>query len=82
MFLNSAASLAVDPDDCLVVEDSIHGVEAAMRAGMACVAVGDVIHSAAYRHLLHTSNGLPVLGVETLGDLTWAQVESMDGTNR
>lgn len=29
----------IDPQNCLVIEDSVHGVEAAIRAGMKCVAV-------------------------------------------
>ncbi len=29
----------IEPAECLVIEDSIHGVEAAHRAGMRCVAV-------------------------------------------
>lgn len=29
----------INPQNCLVIEDSVHGVEAAIRAGMKCVAV-------------------------------------------
>lgn len=39
VFLETARRLAVDPKDCLVIEDSPYGVEAAHRAGMSCVAV-------------------------------------------
>ena len=39
IFLETAKRLAVRPECCLVVEDSPFGVEAARRAGMACVAV-------------------------------------------
>lgn len=34
LFLHSAAQLVVDPKRCLVVEDSVHGVLAAIAAGM------------------------------------------------
>ncbi len=38
-FLLAAARLGVQPADCTVVEDSVHGVAAAKAAGMRCVAV-------------------------------------------
>lgn len=38
-FLLAAARLGVEPAHCLVIEDSIAGVEAASRAGMRCLAV-------------------------------------------
>ena len=40
LFLQAAAALAVPPSDCLVMEDSTFGVEAAHRAGMRCLVVG------------------------------------------
>ncbi len=39
IFLDAAAGLGLTPNDCLVIEDSIAGVQAAKRAGMACLAV-------------------------------------------
>lgn len=39
LYLKIARKLNVKPKDCIVVEDSIAGVEAAKRAGMYCVAV-------------------------------------------
>lgn len=39
VFLLAAERLAVNPVNCLVIEDSIAGVEAAKRAGCKCVAV-------------------------------------------
>ena len=39
IFLQAAARLDVLPGNCLVVEDSIAGVQAAHRAGMHCIAV-------------------------------------------
>ncbi|MHB0857894.1 MAG: HAD family hydrolase [Anaerolineae bacterium] len=39
IFMNAAAGLQLGPERCLVIEDSVAGVEAARRAGMACVAV-------------------------------------------
>lgn len=39
VFLLASKLLGVDPHNCLVIEDSIAGVEAAKRAGCQCVAV-------------------------------------------
>lgn len=40
IFLRAAASLGVNPKDCLVIEDAEAGVEAALRAGMKCIGIG------------------------------------------
>lgn len=47
IFLRCAAVAGVAPSDCLVIEDSIHGIEAAQRAGMCSVAVGTLAASVA-----------------------------------
>jgi beta-phosphoglucomutase len=41
IFLLAASKLGLDPKDCLVFEDAEAGVEAALRAGMKCVGIGD-----------------------------------------
>ncbi len=41
IFLLAASRLGVDPQQCVVFEDAEAGVEAALRAGMKCVGVGD-----------------------------------------
>ena len=40
MFLKAAEKLGADPENCLVVEDSDAGIEAAKRGGMYALAVG------------------------------------------
>jgi beta-phosphoglucomutase len=40
VFLLAASKLRIPPDQCLVVEDADAGVEAAINAGMKCLAVG------------------------------------------
>lgn len=40
VFLLAAAKLGCRPEDCLVVEDAVAGVEAALAGGMAVLAVG------------------------------------------
>lgn len=37
IFLKTASLLKVKPDECLVLEDSVNGVNAAKRAGMKCI---------------------------------------------
>jgi beta-phosphoglucomutase len=39
VFLASAQALGVPPQNCLVIEDAVTGVEGAKRAGMLCLAV-------------------------------------------
>lgn len=39
IFLHAAAGLGVDPQNCLVIEDAPHGITAARRAGMRCIAL-------------------------------------------
>lgn len=41
VFLKAAEMLSIAPEDCLVVEDALSGVEAAHRAGMKAATVGD-----------------------------------------
>ena len=43
IFIRTALTLGVEPRECLVIEDSPHGVEAAKRAGMRCIAIGTTI---------------------------------------
>lgn len=46
VFLKAAHRLEVDPADCVVVEDSIYGVQAAQAAGMKCIAIPYLTQSA------------------------------------
>ena len=41
VFLKGAERLNLAPEDCLVLEDAISGVEAARRGGMKCLGVGE-----------------------------------------
>lgn len=41
VFLKGAAKLNLKPEECVVLEDAISGVEAAKRGGMKCIGVGE-----------------------------------------
>lgn len=41
VFLKGAAELGVSPDECVVFEDAVSGVEAALNGGMKCIGIGD-----------------------------------------
>jgi beta-phosphoglucomutase len=48
VFLKGAAALEILPQNCLVFEDAVSGVEAAINAGMRVVGIGEsqILHSA------------------------------------
>ena len=77
IFLNSAAAVAAPPATCLVIEDSIHGITAARRAGMAAVAVGNLAQDAALPALLSTTTGPDILALARLDALTWDTCERL-----
>jgi len=39
IFLKAAEKLSLKPDECVVIEDAINGIQAAKAAGMPCIAV-------------------------------------------
>jgi beta-phosphoglucomutase len=63
VFLLAAAKMQISPEYCLVVEDADAGVEAALNAGMKCLAVGSA-YSNAGAHL--RANSLDEISVEDL----------------
>lgn len=50
-FLLAAQMLGVEPADCIVFEDSLAGIDAAINAGMAVVAVGGIRSEKAILHI-------------------------------
>lgn len=48
VFLTGAADLGTIPSRCVVFEDAVSGLEAARRAGMRCIGIGDptILHAA------------------------------------
>lgn len=77
IFLHSAAAVGAPPADCLVIEDSIHGIEAARRAGMGSIAVGKLATSALLEDRLAVVAGPACLALTRLDGLTWDQCEKL-----
>lgn len=73
IFLCCAAAAETAPDACLVVEDSIHGVEAAWRAGIPNIAVGSIADSEAIEFYKQAS-WPPCLPVKSLEDVRWEEL--------
>lgn len=77
LFLLSAAAADTPAAQCLVIEDSIHGIEAARRAGMPSIAVGTLAGSPALADLLATLPGPPCVETASLSDLSWSTYEQV-----
>jgi HAD superfamily hydrolase (TIGR01509 family) len=69
VFVEAARQLALPPERCIVIEDSVPGVEAARRAGMKCIAVTNT-HPAA-------ELGAASLIVDHLDNFTEAQLHAL-----
>ncbi len=72
LFLTAARSFGIQPQECLVVEDSKTGVTAALRAGMRCVAYVAQGDGAGMRSMgaevIHDMAHLPAcIGLEPVG---------------
>jgi HAD superfamily hydrolase (TIGR01509 family) len=67
--LNIHSAEPIEPDECLVIEDSIHGLRAAHQAGMRCLAVTNSYP----REMLMEAD----LVVDTLAGLSLRDVESL-----
>lgn len=50
LFLHASAEMGYDPSDCVVVEDSPAGIEAAKAAGMRVFAFAGASHARNERH--------------------------------
>jgi HAD superfamily hydrolase (TIGR01509 family) len=76
LFLRCAKAVEVPPEACLVIEDSIHGIEAAQRAGMPCIAVGPITRGEALAPFLR-GGGPRCLATETLADVSLERIVSL-----
>ncbi|MBZ5535933.1 MAG: HAD family phosphatase [Acidobacteriia bacterium] len=64
--------------ECLIIEDSLHGIKAAHHAGMRCVAVA---HSYPLRELEHADFRTRSIGSLQLSDLEALFADDRDGAN-
>lgn len=76
VFVKTAGKLGVLPADCIVIEDSFVGIEAAKRAGMKCVAVASTFPAPELRE--HTQADLVV---ETLEAINLRTLRELFGTS-
>lgn len=69
IFQRCAAVAGVDPAECVVIEDSIHGIEAAHSAGMSSVAVGQIASSPAISTFLASGDAGRCIALSTLTEM-------------
>ena len=66
VFLLAAERLRVDPGDCIVVEDAQAGIEAARRAGMTSIGIGDIAILGEANYVLSNTSELSVDFIKNL----------------
>ncbi|MBI2574687.1 HAD family phosphatase [Candidatus Woesearchaeota archaeon] len=69
MFIKAAQKLKVAASDCVVIEDAPHGIEAAKRAGMKCIAVATTHKPSELANADMIVKDLSQLTVEKIGGL-------------
>jgi len=76
LFLRCAAAAEVAPGACLVIEDSIYGIEAAHRAGMPSIAVGKLARTALVQPYVQSTQP-PCLAIDSLDHVTMEQIAAL-----
>lgn len=66
IFLAAARKLSVPPSDCVVIEDAVNGVQAALAAGMRCIAVTQTFPAAALASATLIRPTVASIGLEDL----------------
>jgi HAD superfamily hydrolase (TIGR01509 family) len=69
LFLHAASQMGVQPQDCVVIEDSPAGIEAAHRAGMAVFAFVGASHAAVPGYRAQVAALSPDAEFDAMGDL-------------
>jgi beta-phosphoglucomutase family hydrolase len=70
VFLRAAEELGVHPQQCLVIEDSMHGIQAAKSAGMICI--GYINPNSGQLDLSKAD-----CTVDTIRDIDWSLIERL-----
>ncbi len=73
LFLRCAAAADAAPAACLVIEDSIYGVQAAQRAGMPSIVIGPLARDSAIQPYVENA-WPPCLAAESLAEIKLGQV--------
>jgi len=66
IYLHAAAQLGIDPQDCIAIEDSAHGITAAKAAGMFCISINTGMDRNAIAHADHIIDMYDDLDIELL----------------
>lgn len=72
VFLSTARTLGVAAADCLVFEDSLNGVRAAVTAGMKCIAVPEGPYDSAAFEAVK-----PERIIKSLEEVSWQDIDSL-----
>jgi HAD superfamily hydrolase (TIGR01509 family) len=75
IFLVAAEKLGVPPDECVVIEDAINGIEAAKRAGMKAIAVLTEYHK---KEEFTEAD----MVVKSLKELDWEKIKKLGSNSR
>lgn len=70
LFLVTAGKLGIAPNNCLVIEDTESGVQAAKNAGMKCIAVPHAITA-------HQNFNQADIIVHSMGEINWSVINNL-----
>lgn len=69
VFLKAAQLIQVNPSDCIVLEDSLKGIEAALRARMKVIGVGTTHHVAELTEAHYVINDFSELTFQKISEI-------------
>lgn len=69
IFLLAAEHMAIDPSECVIIEDSPNGIQAAKAAGSKCIAVTNTFTTENLREADLICNSLEEITLETITEL-------------